>query len=41
MTVSRMITGLESTATIHIPSSRAIVLSALKRGTGTEVGIVA
>jgi CRP/FNR family nitrogen fixation transcriptional regulator len=41
-TVSRTITGLESTATIRLPSSRDVVLcnrSELERGTGTEVGI--
>ena len=42
-TVSRTITGLTGTFTIHLPSSRTIVLrnrSALERGTGAEVGML-
>ena len=42
-TVSRTITGLAGTSTIHLASSRTIMLrnrSALERGTGAEVGML-
>ena len=42
-TISRTITCLTDTSTIHLPSSRTVVLRnrpALERGTGTETGIL-